>query len=274
MRSAMRALVWCALLAGAGHAWADEPEAVFARANAAYEDGDYDAAIETYGQLVAMGAEDRDLYYNLGNAYFKSGRLGYAVLYYERARQLAPRDEDIRSNLALTRSLLADRQFVNSPGLIRRAIMWPHDNLSARESFVFASIAYALLTLAVIAFVFRGTRLVGGIYSRLSVLSPGRLFGLEMTQDMILGISVLAFILCLSGGSAVWKYRQESARDVGVIVEPEIAVYSGPSSDATLQYRIHEGTRVMVESNRAGWLEIELPGELSGWIRADAVERI
>lgn len=270
-----RALYVCAVVACvASVVRAETPEVGFANANSEYEAGDYDAAIAGYQELIDGGAADRDLFYNMGNAFFKAGRLGYAVLYYERARQLAPRDGDILSNLALTRSFLADRQFVLSPGLVRRIVLWPHNSLSTRESFMFASAVYVLLSIVVIGFILRATGPVYRLYRRLSVLSPGRLIGLEMTQDIILGICVFSFVFLLAGGSALSKYSQEQKRAVGVVVADEIAVYSGPSSDATLQYRIHEGTMVTVDGDRAGWLEIELPGDLSGWVPADALERI
>ena len=75
------------------------PEEVFAAGNAAYEAGDFDAAVAEYLRLVAQGAVHRDLYYNLGNAYYRSGDLGRAVLYYERALRLTPRDDDVQANV-------------------------------------------------------------------------------------------------------------------------------------------------------------------------------
>ena len=77
-----------------------EPRALFAEANTAYESGDYEMAIATYLDVVDMGVVDEDLYYNLGNAFYKTGQLGPAILYYERARRLAPRNDDINQNLS------------------------------------------------------------------------------------------------------------------------------------------------------------------------------
>ena len=59
-----------------------------------------------------------------------------------------------------------------------------------------------------------------------------------------------------------------------MVLEEEVAVYSGPSTDATLQFKVHEGTTVRVTEAHADWVEIELPGDLSGWIRSNAMERI
>jgi hypothetical protein len=59
-----------------------------------------------------------------------------------------------------------------------------------------------------------------------------------------------------------------------VVLQEEVPVYGGPTTQATLQFKIHEGTLTRVADVRPGWVEIELPGELSGWVRSDALERI
>ena len=79
------------------------------RSNQLYENGRFQEASQTYQQLVDLGVEHENLFYNLGNAYYKSGDLGRAVLNYERARRMAPRDADIRANLDFARSLALDR---------------------------------------------------------------------------------------------------------------------------------------------------------------------
>ena len=89
--------------------WAQDPAApveVFTQGNRHYDAGEYEAAIESYSTLVQRGVVDAHLYYNLGNAYYKAGMLGPAMLFYERAARLAPRDEDIAENRGLLRSLL------------------------------------------------------------------------------------------------------------------------------------------------------------------------
>ena len=88
----------------------ETPAQLFERGNAAYEAGDYGAAVEDYEKVAGAGVIAADLFYNLGNAYFKQGDLGRAVLWFERARRLAPRDADVRDNLDLTRSLLRDQE--------------------------------------------------------------------------------------------------------------------------------------------------------------------
>ena len=249
-------------------------EEQFDSGNRLYESGDYDGAIEAWADLVDRGAVDPALLYNLGNAYYKIGSVGRAVLYYERAQRLAPRDPDIAENLALTRLIIRDREFLQGEGWARRALLWVPRNLSTRELAVLASMFYLLLTVVVIGFVFRNTAVVSRLYGRISVLSPGRLFGLRKSTDFLMaGVVVLA--LFVTTGTAAWsKYRAESERLEAVVLQEEVPVYGGPTTQAILQFKIHEGTLARVADVRPGWVEIELPGELSGWVRSDALERI
>lgn len=244
------------------------------QANDLYEKGDYESAIEGYAAIVEQGVVNADLFYNLGNAYYKVGALGRAVLYYERARRLAPRDADIAHNLSLARSLLRDGQFVSEPGKLRRAVLWIHDHLSASESFMLATLLYVLLSITIILFVFQRTRVVSRFYGRMSVVSPGRLFGFQKRADLALAVGVLLILTSTVVTSAWTKQNAETVRRVAVIVDEEVSVFSGPGDDATLQFKVHEGTLVDVEDARTGWLKIELPGELTGWIRSASAERI
>ncbi|MCH7548093.1 MAG: tetratricopeptide repeat protein [Candidatus Krumholzibacteriota bacterium] len=269
-------IIVCALVilpAGSSAEQTNEtPEQVFVRGNSLYEVGDYDGAVEAYGSLVERGAVDKELFYNMGNAYYELGALGSAVLYYERVLRLDPRHGDAVANLALTRLMLRDREFLRSKGWLRRIVMWIPRRLSTRELVVLTSSLYLLLAVIVMALIFRDTSFVTGVYRRLSVLSPGRLFGVEKATDITLaGVTVLA-VLIATGVSARQKW--ESRWLDAVVLHEEISVYGGPSAQATLQFKIHEGTVTRVVDMRPGWVEIELPGELSGWVRAEALERI
>jgi tetratricopeptide (TPR) repeat protein len=95
-------------------AWA----VVFARANQLYEEGRYQEAVAKYEEILASGMQDGRVYYNLGNAYFKQDKLGPAILNYERAQRLMPRDEDIKVNLAYARSQIVDKVETPDQGFV------------------------------------------------------------------------------------------------------------------------------------------------------------
>lgn len=250
------------------------PESLFVAGNTAFEHGDYAEAIDTYLALTERGIVNPSLDFNLGNAYFKAGDLGHAVLHYERARRMDPRSEDIRENLALVRTLVRDKQLVAEPTGIRRASMAWHRDTTVAESVAFASALYVLLCVLAVVMVFRRTPWVAGAYRRISVLSPARLFGLDMTQDVAISMSLVFALTAIFTASAVVKLRGEGDRSRGVVVVEEVPVFSGPSRDATVQFKVHEGTVLSVRDARSDWVRIDLPGELSGWMDARSVERI
>jgi hypothetical protein len=217
---------------------------------------------------------DRDLYYNLGNAYFKLTDMGHAVLWYERALALDPRNDDIRANLAVVRAMLRDQQLVPAHGGVRGALMSWHRTLSAEESVAVACVFYALFTLAALCLIFRRARPVRAFYRFASWVSPGRLFGLGMTGDVLLGMATTAVIALVFAGSAYAKVRESRIHTRSVVVSEEVPVFSGPSKDSTIQFKIHEGTIVSVRDGREGWVRVDLPGDLSGWVEAATVENI
>jgi len=72
----------------------------------------------------------------------------------------------------------------------------------------------------------------------------------------------------------VTKIRAERQRTQGVVVTEEVSVFSGPSRDSTVQFKVHEGTTVAVRDASGDWIRVDLPGELSGWVDAGSLERI
>jgi tetratricopeptide (TPR) repeat protein len=262
------------LLRPARSAPAEALTGIFARGNSLYEGGDYEGAIEQYSSLVAKGVRRPDLYYNLANSYYKTGDLGHAVLYYERARRLAPRDGDVRENLELVRAQLRDKQFVREENRLVSGLAWPHHNLNADEMRLAASLCYIALCLLGIVLVLRETRWVSAVYRLLSYASLGRLAGLSKTQDLIAAVTVAALLFLSTGISAHQKTRSEKDRKTAVVLAEEVAVMSGPTDDATLQFKIHQGTLVAVSDQRGAWMRIALPGGLSGWVSVSSTERV
>jgi len=83
-------------------------ESLFDKANSAYNEGNYEIAIDNYEQILENGETSAALYYNLGNSYYKLNNLAPSIYYYEKALQLDPNDNDIRNNLAIAQNLVID----------------------------------------------------------------------------------------------------------------------------------------------------------------------
>ncbi|MBI4720153.1 MAG: tetratricopeptide repeat protein [Chitinivibrionia bacterium] len=248
--------------------------ALFQSANGSYERGEYEDAIKAYRALLDAGVSNADLFYNIANAYFKSGDLGRAVLWYERSLRRSPRDDDARANLKLVRSMLKDNQFLEKKTWYARPADWLERSLSLNESLVLTSMLYVLLCLAVIGFIFMDSRPVRAAHERFSRVSPGRLLGLMPRQDFALAVVLLCALVTASSGLSFDKVMHDRKRSDAVVVVSEAPVYSAPAEDSVLQFRIHAGTKVGLKEQRHGWIRVSLPGGLSGWVANTSAEAI
>jgi len=222
-------------------------------ANARYEAGDYVGAVMAYERLVAQGIESGVVYYNLGNAHFKLGDLGRAILNYSRAQRLLPRDEDVATNLELARAQTLDRLEANDgdamASLVNRALMgWTSPNETAAIAL---GLWAALCLVGVIALVRPRARRTMGYVA------------------LIVGLLLLIALLSLGG-----RMVQDQRRPPGLIVAQQVEVRSGPGDDYLVEFSLHSGTEIAVLDQRAGWWRIALPGGLEGWLPAEAAERV
>jgi hypothetical protein len=226
-------------------------------ANQLYEAGQYTQAAQAYEQLVEQGMADSALFYNLGNAHFKQGDYGRAILNYRRAQQLAPRDADIAANLALARAQAVDQyEVVDEGGFIGQAGSAVQAWLSLNELAMAALAAWVLFALLLLLI---SSARAGSAWRK----------GLQYTlvaTAMALAVGVLAL------GSALYADRQWSE---GVIVATEVDVTSGPGGQYVTEFTLHSGAEVDLVEMRGNWARLVLPGgELEGWVPAGAVEAV
>jgi tetratricopeptide (TPR) repeat protein len=129
------------------------PTTAYNKGNALYAQRDYAGAAAAYAQALAAGP-NASAHYNLGNAQFKSGKIGQAILHYRRARFLAPRDADVRANLAFARSYRVDK-VLTAQGPVATALDAAFHRLSRREAALATAILFALGALALAAWIVR-----------------------------------------------------------------------------------------------------------------------
>ena len=248
----LMAAVWLGLLtaevcAGQG--------AFFDEGNQRYQAGDFDGALERYAQILDDGLESGELYYNIGNTYFKLGKLGPAILYYERARRLMPGDGDLLANLELARSLTAD-EIAPLPGfwLVSAGGWWV--GLVPRGALVWlVALAYLVAMTAVILVILRPATVLAAWGRRLAIAGA--------TVTLVLGLNLAVRELGIG------------ADEEAVIMAEETAVQSAPSDDSALQiFAVHEGTKVRTDRRSDVWIEIILEDGKVGWVRADQLEPI
>lgn len=230
------------------------PADAFQKAEALYQEERYPEAIEIYESIRASGVEDGVLYYNLANAYFKSGRLGFAILSYERALKLMPGDEDVRANLAFADELVSGGL---EPPPLPLLVRWIVNLYQIARP---GSLAQALS----LAF------LIGGV--SFTVLLLDRWPSLRTAALVVLAGS--GVVTLLAGASLVAKVRAESNRIEAVVVTENAYVRSGPGESSPRLAEIHEGLKVRVLGEREGFLQVSLANGLTGWVPRGQVERI
>jgi len=240
------AVVAGVLLARPPAAFAEESaRALLERGLAAYEKGEFERASEDLERLLAQGIDDPVVHYDLGNAKFKTGRLGAAIWHYRRAHALAPRDEDVAANLEYARFLALDRIEGEEARTDRRVEGWL-DRVTPGEAFRLSGILWAL----------------AGIAATLWQLDARRRdFWRRLAATLAAG-----WVVMFAGAWAV-RHRAASVREA-VVLAREAEVRSAPGPTFPTAFVLHEGAEVVVEGARGEWTEISLPGDLRGWIES------
>jgi len=228
---------------------------LFEEGNRLYQQGDYQGALDSYQRIVDAGLESGELYYNIGNAYFKVGDLGQSIVFYERARRLLPRDDDVLANLELARSLTAD-EITPLPGFwLFRVVAW-WVNLLAEPLLVVVVAAGYLVSMGALIVVILKRGTVLAVWGRWVAIAA-------------------AVVAVVFGGNLAVREFGIGRSPEGVVVVEEVQVNSAPTDDSSLLvFTIHEGTKVRIDRSADDWLEIVLADGKVGWVRSDVLEII
>ena len=225
----------------------------FIQANKLYQDGQFEEAIETYESIIINGYESGALYFNLANAYYKSGNISESRINYERSLLWLEGDEDVKQNLDLLKLRLVD-QIEPTPKFFIN-VWWDE----VVKFFNMDILGYIVLVLLWI--------LLLNAASFLHYRKRGRQkFG---------GVFVISLIICLIAVS-IWttKIYQFETVDYGVILSSTVTIYSGPADNSTELFVIHEGTKVKIERSASDWFEIRLEDGKTGWLAQNVLEII
>jgi tetratricopeptide (TPR) repeat protein len=221
------------------------------KAEKAYDSKNYKVAIESYEKLINDGYKSYQLYFNLGNAYYRNNELGKAIYYYELARKAEPDDEDVRINLGIASSKTIDK-IDSKENFFISAVKTNLLSSFSTNTWAWVTIV-CLFGAAVLFFVFvNSARLV---IKRISFL-----------LSCILIISF--FITYFLGYSAV-KARYENK--FAIILSREVKIMNEPTTMAKMKFALHEGTKVRVVENNGDWLLIKLDNGNEGWVKVNEV---
>jgi tetratricopeptide (TPR) repeat protein len=227
---------------------------IWKKAIQAYEQKQYENALQLFREIEKNGKVSSELYFNIGNCYYKLSQPGYAILYYERALLLNPTDPDIHYNLNLVRKQI--------PGLIK---VPPKFFLLEWWDIFFDFMRFPVMVWIFIA----------------SFFLWNVLFGLKMLYRKSAKGEILGFVLKIVGWALIielliliFDYRHDYTHHFGIVTEPKVAVKSEPFDESTVLYYIVSGQKVELLRKLENWQEILLPDGNKGWIHPKDVARI
>ncbi len=215
-------------------------------ANAAYLKGNYEKAIKLYQSIISNGEVSPELYFNLGNAYYKANNIGYAILNYERAKKLSPEDDDITVNLKLANQKTEDK-IEAAPQLFLTT--WKNgivDMMSEKNwsELCIVLLVFSLLLFAVYIFTSRrGLKQVGFFGGSILIVS-----------------SIIVFFI------ARHKFELTKTSNEAIITSSTVTVYGSPNEKGTKLFILHEGTKVRITEDDGNWTEIKIANGNVGWV--------
>ena len=227
----------------------------FEKANSLYNEGAYNAAIQAYENILEGGFHSAEVYYNLGNCYYKQNNIAYSIYYYEKASVLAPSDKSIVNNLAFARKMTVDKiEPVPEAGFLNFI------NASAR-----------LLPLDAWAVVCVGLMLVFvGFFTAYYLSSSTR----KKRLFFLLG-SLSFFALFISLSLTFQKERLLNTENYAIVFSQAIDVRLEPNLKSESVFTVHEGVKIrLIESFQGSWSKIQLSDGKTGWISNTAYKAL
>jgi tetratricopeptide (TPR) repeat protein len=225
------------------------PSDDFKAANQLYDAGRFAEAAAAYEKIEPKTAH---AYYNLGNAWFRQGKLGLAILNYQQARRLAPRDPDILANLKFAEQRLGVDDVNAPPRVVQRFLRSVIESRTPTEWSVYELAALWLTALAVSACIY-----------------------IPRSRTGFLGIAVVGFVgFALSAFAIGDEVLNEQTAPQAIVVAAGTEARFAPMPDSTVHFRIVEGTKVAVREDRGQWLLVERADGQQGWVTSETIGRI
>jgi len=243
MVRSLAVVVLALLFYPAGAFAVDNPTARFEAANKLYEEARYKEAAAAYQEILKSDEGSAAIYFNLGNAFFKAGQLGQAIVAYRTAQNLAPRDPDVRANL----------QFA------RETAQGPRIEAGRVERF------FSKLNLDEWTFIAAGAVWLWLLIQAAMQLNPTLRVSLRMLSHTLASIA-LVFCACLV--ASIYNFKE--VRIATVTVE-QAQVRNGPLEESQSAFAVHDGAELRALDFKGDWIMVSAGPGRTGWIRRDAV---
>lgn len=213
-------------------------EQVWDEGVSAYQERNFPAAIEAFERLVDEGVAQEELFYNLGNAYYRNGQLGPAIANYERAWQIDPGVDAVAENLRRAVGQTERALPRPAPPAWEEALFFWHSDQAAREGLVVAAIAW----------------IIGWVLLIVRAARPWPYLRLA---------AALALLVSVVFGASWWIKVHPPT--LAVAAGERVPVRYGNRADETIRFELYEGDRVRVEQRRDGWARIRTADGERGW---------
>ena len=242
------------LLLSTQSVFADQADELMKRGNELYQQKMYEKAVETYTDIINMGYEGTSLYYNLGNAYYREGKIGYAILYYEKALRLSPGDPDVRHNLLIANTKTVDK-IQTMPTFF--LFQWWESLLALFSVNGWTYLAYAFYILLLVSI---------GLYffAKKPKVQRYSFFG-GLASLLLIVVTLTVLIINLNRELNVKK---------AIVVVPSVTVKLAPDPTSNDAFVVHEGLKLREEDRVDNWIKIMLSDGKEGWLPKSSIATI
>jgi tetratricopeptide (TPR) repeat protein len=227
--------------------YASEWDIFLNEGNKSYSEGRYEDAIIQYSKIIENKIEGGELYYNLGNAYYKLNEIGKAIFYYEKALNFIEGDEALDQNLKIAQLKIIDK-IEPIPKLF--IFIWLHGIMRIMSIENWGLLTLILFFIASI------------IFALYILFAKHILIRLSWIFLIIFSISILIFV------GRIYEFETS---EFGIIFEKKVAVMSEPNLGATEIFILHEGTKIKINRKLNDWLEISIADGKTGWCKANLI---
>ncbi len=228
-------------------AFGQEKDTTFENANAAYNAGQFEKAVMLYKQILESGLHSAELYFNLGNSYYRLNQVGESIFYFEKAKQLQPTDEDINVNCSFAQNMAIDAVEV----LPKSQVTQLKDSII--EILSQEGWAYFIVLLAWLLVLFWGLYLLNKIPF--------------IKRTFFVSSLLLALFLIGSLFIAAIKSANTADTTYGILFNEKMEVWAEPNSRAEVLFLLHEGTKVQMLDKLQDWQKIQIANGSEGWIK-------
>lgn len=230
---------------------AQSPDELFVKANKLYNQNAYDSAVVVYESIINKGYSSPELYYNLGNTYYKIRNYPMAIYYYEKSLKLDPNNEDTKHNIEIAKTFISDK--IEPVPEIFIKTWWN------RFCNLFTLNTWSIIALIITCFVLLS--LFFYITARTRKLKKSMFF----SSIIFILLTICAFSV------ATKKYNYMRSNNEGIIVSPTITVKSSPSTSSIDLFVLHEGSKVKILDKTGEWEKIKIANGSVGWLPSSTI---